>query len=101
MRSQELLELLELLLVLVQDVPLLLRQGTQARHAARERSGQHQHGPPWSCVCKDPSLPPSLPVLNFCWKGPGCPRPHLLRLVESCKVGGPLACVSALGGWAA
>lgn len=90
--------------MLVQDVPLLLCQGTQAGHAARG-AGQGTSAQP-VLVLHARGLPPSLPpgaklLLERAGLSPRAPRPHLLRLVESCKVGGPLACVSALGGWAA
>lgn len=70
--SQELLELLELLLVLVQDVPLLLGQGTQAGDAARG-AGQGMSAQPVLAL-RTSGFPPSLPVLSFCWRGQGCPR---------------------------
>lgn len=70
--SQELLELLELLLVLVQDVPLLLGQGTQAGAAARG-AGQGTSAQPVLAL-RTSGFPPSLPVLSFCWRGQGCPR---------------------------
>lgn len=68
-------------------------QGEQGRECQRSLS--------WSCIHRA-SLPPGAKLLlERAGLSPRAPHPHLLRLVESCKVGGPLACVSALGGWAA
>lgn len=89
--------------MLVQDVPLLLCQGTRAGHAARG-AGQGMSAQPvlGPAYIGPASLPPGAKLLlERAGLSPRAPHPHLLRLVESCNVGGPLACVSALGGWAA